>query len=361
MNRLDRYVLGRFLAILLGCLLAISIVFVAIDYIGAIRTWADRDRAEILSYYKNALPYILSLVSPIAILLACMFTVAGFARRLELAAMFGAGRPLWRILLPIWIAAAAYSGVWVWASEHVLPQANQERIRIRAPRQKGAFRESPWKIDFAWRAAPGTTFFFRDYNGTTNTGSRVTLSRFDSSRRLVDRIDAQTVSWNQASGNWSFQDGIRRQFDTAGTLASFAKFDTLLLKSDGGRPEDLLSRKQLPDEMTSVEMHRRIEALRAAGEPVFAWESEVEFRRSSPWISFIVSLIGTALAALYGRRGQALAFGIGILLAFTFYVAVRVGLALGHAGTLTAMESAWWPHAFFTLLGLGLLWRASRT
>jgi len=358
-NRLDRYVLGRFLAILFGCLLAISIVFVAVDYIGAIRTWADRDRSEILTYYKYALPYILFLVSPIAVLLAGMFTVAGFSRRLELAAMLGAGRPLWRILLPIWIAGVAYSGFWVWAGENVLPHANQERIRIRAPRHQNNFDDTPWKMDFAWRAAPSVTFFFRDYNGTVGTGSRTTVTWVDSLQRVTDRIDAATVRWDGTS--WNFVDGIRRTFQPGGPLRTFRKFDSLEISIPLSHPEDLVSRKNLPDEMSRREILKRIEALRAAGEPSLAWEAEAEFRRSSPWVTAIVALIGTALAALVGRRGQALAFGAGILLAFAFYVAVRAGLALGHAGTLTPLQSAWWAHGFFLTLGMVLLWRASRT
>jgi len=358
MNRLDRYVLGRFLVILAGCLLAIAIVFVAVDYVGAIRTWADRDRSEILSYYRHSVPYILFLVSPIAVLLASMFTIAGFARRLELAAMLSAGRPLWRILLPIWLAGIAYSGFWAWAVDDFMPRSNAERIRIRAPKRKSAFAETPWKIDFAWRAAPGVTFFFRDYNGTTGTGNRTTVTWTDSAQRVSDRIDAQSVSWNGSA--WVFRDGFRRTFRPDAALGSFARFDSLQVAIPRSHPEDLVSRKNLPDEMTRAEMGRRIAAMRDAGEPVLAWEAESEFRRSSPWVTAIVVLIGTSLAALVGRRGQALAFGAGILIAFAFYVALRVGLALGHAGTLTPLQSAWWAHGAFLFLGLVFLWRASR-
>ena len=359
MNRLDRYVLGRFLSILAGCLVAITIVFVAVDYVGAIRTWADRDRSEILRYYRFAIPYILYLVSPIAVLLAAMFTVAGFARRLELAAMLGAGRPLWRILLPIWLAALGYSGFWVWAGDNIMPHANQERIRIRAPKKQNNFNETPWKLDFAWRAAPGVSIFFRDYNATTGTGSRSTITWVDSSNRVLDRVDATTIGWNGKT--WRVNQGIRRTFDPERGMRSFEKFDSLDITIPLSHPEDLVSRKNLPDEMTRAEIGKRIAALRASGEPTMAWEAESEFRRSSPWVTSIVALIGTALAALVGRRGQALAFGVGILLAFSFYVAVRAGLALGHAGALTPLQSAWWAHGFFLVLGLGLLWRASRT
>ncbi len=358
MNRLDRYVLGRFIAILAGCLLAIAIVFVAVDYVGAIRTWADRDRSQILAYYRHSLPYILFLVSPIAVLLASMFTIAGFARRLELAAMLSAGRPLWRILMPIWLAGIAYSGFWAWAVDDFMPHSNAERIRIRAPKRKSAFSETPWKIDFAWRAAPGVTFFFRDYNGVTGQGSRTTITWTDSVQRVSERIDVQRAAWDGKI--WLLQDGFRRTFRGDGSLGSFQRIDSLKLAVARSHPEDLVSRKNLPDEMTRAEMQRRIAAMREAGEPVLAWEAEAEFRRSSPWVTAIVVLIGTSLAALVGRRGQALAFGAGILIAFAFYVSLRVGLALGHAGTLTPMQSAWWAHGFFLLLGLVFLWRASR-
>jgi len=359
MNRLDRYVLGRFLAILFGCLLAIAVVFVAVDYIGAIRIWNDRSATDIREYYIHSIPYILFLVSPIAVLLSSMFTVAGFARRLELAAMFGAGRPLWRVLLPIWVASIAYSGIWVWASDRVLPHSNHERVRIRPPKKNVAFTDSPYRMDFAFKTGNDGILFFRDYSGPTSSGTQVVFTRNARPGLLVERLDARSALWKDST--WMFRTGIRRLFDTSGNLSSLVSFDSIRIRIPEAMPEDLITKKTFPDEMTYSEIKDKIHVLKRAGEPAVAWEAEAEFKRSGPWVTAIVSLIGTALASLVGRRGQALAFGIGIFIAFSFYVAVRAGLALGHAGELTAMQAAWAPHAFFLGLGMVFLWRASRT
>ena len=358
MNRLDMYTLGRFLSILAGSLLCIDIVFVAGDFVGSIRIWHDRSARDIRDYYVAAIPYILFLVSPIAVLLSGMFTVAGFSRRLELMAMHAAGRPLWRILLPIWVACIAYSGALVWASDTILPKANQERVRIRPPKKSMMLDEAPYRMDFAYKAGKDGILFFRDFAQPTLSGSRVVWSR-SSVGKVSERIDCREARWDGKA--WLLRDGYRRTFDTAQRLLTATKFDSMRLASTDAKPEDLVSKKTLPETMTRKELAARIEALRRAGEPVAAWESEAGFKVSSPWTTAIVSLLGTALAALVGRRGQAMAFGAGIFLAFCYYVAVRAGLALGHAGDLTPFQAAWSPHAFFLLLGLGFLWRASRT
>ena len=358
MSRLDRYMLGRFLSILAGALVCISIVFVAVDYVGAIRIWHDRTLQDVRSYYVAAIPYILFLVSPIAVLLAGMFTVAGFSRRLELMAMHAAGLPLWRILLPIWIFSIAYSGAWVWASDTILPRANQERVRIRPPKHNAALEESPYRMDFAYKAGKDGILFFRDFSQPTLSGTRAIYAR-TALGSAMERIDSREARWNGKA--WIFRDGYRRTFDTAVGMTTFSKFDSLTVSIPDARPEDLASHKTLPETMTRRELADRILALRRAGEPVAAWESEAEFKVSAPWVTAIISLLGTALAALVGRRGQALSFGVGIFLAFCYYVAVRAGLALGHAGDLTPLQAAWAPHGIFLLFGLGFLWRASRT
>ena len=358
MNRLDLYTLGRFLSILFGALLCISVVFVAVDYVGSIRIWHDRSAADIRAYYIAAIPYILFLVSPIAVLLSGMFTVTGFSRRLELMAMHAAGRPLWRVLLPIWLASVAYSGLLAWGADSVLPRANQERVRIRPPKKSMVLEDAPYRMDFAYRAGKDGVLFFRDFAQPTLSGSRVVWTRAVEGR-VLERVDCRDARWDGRS--WMLRDGFRRTFDTGMRLSSARRFDSMRLESADARPEDLVSRKTLPETMTSRELEERIVSLRRAGEPVAAWESELGYKRSSPWTTAIVSLLGTALAALVGRRGQAMAFGAGIFLAFCYYVGVRAGLALGHAGDLTPQQAAWAPHAFFLFLGTVFLWRASRT
>ena len=356
--KLDLYVVRRFLYIFALALLAVLVIFVAVDYIGAIRIWADKTPQEVRRYYLYAIPYIVFLSSPIALLLATLFTMAGFARKLELMAMLAAGRPFWRVALPVWLLGIAYTGAWIKLQEDVLPRCNHERLKIRQPR-KSVFVSTTSRNDFAYMAGGKEPMFFRTYSSQSKEGWDVTLSRPFGEGHLRERIDAYHVRWD-STGAWVFQRVRSRVFDSTGKLKSYRSLDTLRVPLEGTKPEDLVSTKVQPEEMSLSELAERVRSLRRAGEPSHAYEAEMVFKRSSPWINAIVVLIGSALAALLGRRGQALAFGLGLFLAFSFYASARLGLALGHSGAVSAYWAGWAPNVFFLAIGLGLLWRANR-
>jgi lipopolysaccharide export system permease protein len=356
--KLDFYVLRRFLSIFLMAMVAVLVIFVAVDYIGALRLWNDKTPDEVRRYYLFATPYIIFLSSPIALLLATLFTFAGFARRLELMAMLAAGRPFWRIALPVWLAGIAYTGLWIKLQEDVMPRYNHERLKIRQPK-KSVFKANATRTDFAYMAGKNEPMFFRTYSSQTREGWDVTYSRQFRDGLLAERIDASHVRWDD-KGAWVFKRAKVRSFDSLGNMVKYAVKDSLVLPLGGARPEDLISTKVQPEEMTLVELGERVQSLRRAGEETHAYEAEMVFKRTSPWINAIVVLIGSALAALLGRRGQALAFGLGIFLAFAFYASARLGLALGHSGAISAFWAGWAPNLVFLVIGMGLLWRASR-
>jgi lipopolysaccharide export system permease protein len=339
-------------------MLAVLVIFVAVDYVGALRQWNDKPFEEIRRYYFFATPYIVFLASPIALLLATLFTFAGFARRLELMAMLAAGRPFWRVALPVWCVGILYTVAWVKLQEDVLPRCNHERLKIREPK-KSVFKANAIRTDFAYMAGRNEPMFFRTYSSQSREGWDVTYSRTAKDGRLAERVDAYHVRWEDR-GAWVFLKAKVRDFDTAGNLVRYAILDSLVIPLEGAKPEDLISTKVQPEEMTLKELGARVQSLRRSGEDTHAYESEMVFKRSSPWINAIVVLIGSGLAALLGRRGQALAFGLGIFLAFAFYASARLGLALGHSGAISAFWAGWAPNLFFLAIGLGLLWRAGR-
>lgn len=356
--KLDLYVLRRFLGIFALAMVAVLVIFVAVDYVGALRLWNEKTPEEIRRYYLYAIPYIVFLSSPIALLLAALFTFAGFARRLELMAMLAAGRPFWRVALPVWLAGIAYTGVWIKMQEDVLPRCNHERLKIRQPK-KSVFKANATRTDFAYMVGKNEPMFFRTYSSQSREGWDVTFTRPGTAGALTERVDAYHVRWDER-GRWVFDRGRVRQFDSTGRMLRFSTFDTLAVPLQDAKPEDLISTKVQPEEMTLSELDARVSSLRRAGEETHAYEAEMVFKRSSPWINAIVVLIGTALAAILGRRGQALAFGLGIFLAFSFYASARLGLALGHSGAISAFWAGWAPNLVFLVIGTGLLWRASR-
>ena len=79
-----------------------------------------------------------------------------------------------------------------------------------------------------------------------------------------------------------------------------------------------------------------------------------------PFLAFSVVLLGIGLTAQVGRKGMAVVFGLGLFLSILGYFGIKLGLALGHGGTINPYLSAWLPLSFFTVLGLFFFLRINR-
>jgi lipopolysaccharide export system permease protein len=75
----------------------------------------------------------------------------------------------------------------------------------------------------------------------------------------------------------------------------------------------------------------------------------------------VTLIIALSLSHKY-KRGSSLShqFGIGIILTFSYYIVVRVGLQMGENGILDPWLGAWVGHIIYGTVGLGMLFRSFR-
>ena len=68
----------------------------------------------------------------------------------------------------------------------------------------------------------------------------------------------------------------------------------------------------------------------------------------------MVVLIALPFAAASGRRNVFVGVASSILIGFSYFLLMQIGLAAGTAGYLPAWLAGWFPNIFFTLTGLWL-------
>ncbi|MBM3324164.1 MAG: LptF/LptG family permease, partial [Calditrichaeota bacterium] len=146
MGILDRYILGRFFAILIFASLASMVIFITVDLIENLDRFIDAHCPAhlVFRYYFLYLPYILYLTLPVSMLLATLFTVGSFMHSHELEAMQGAGYSLYRIVV-LHLIVAVPAGVFALSfGETIVPASNQlrqdiyrEKVRLK-PRPTAA-------------------------------------------------------------------------------------------------------------------------------------------------------------------------------------------------------------------------------
>jgi lipopolysaccharide export system permease protein len=353
------YLLGNFLKSFALISLGSVVVFIIIDFVGNIKMWLQRGMEQTGEYYLNYLPYIIYLVSPVAVMLTAIASVGAMARHLEISAMQGAGRGPLKILFPILMAGLFITAGLFAIGEIFLPDANYRRLEIAETRIEQ--RKNPRvkeKHQFVYIGSDHSDWYFKYYNGVTKRGDQVSIV-LQSGGKPIARYDAKKIEWSDSS--WLLSDGWSRFFSKEGDLAAY-KFKKMDLgKQTSVLPEDVINERQSHEEMDTKQISRRIEILRRSGEETKKMETQLHFKYSGPITALVTLIIALSLSHKY-RRGSSLSqqFGIGIIMTFSYYIVVRVGLQMGENGIMEPWLGAWIGHIIYGTVGLGMLFRSFR-
>lgn len=361
--KFSRYLVWNFLKMFFLVTLGAIFMFVVIDFVGNIKTWLSRDMKDAGEYYLCYLPYILYLITPVAMFIAVIASIGNMARHLEMSAMQSSGQSPLKTLLPIFLFGVLVSVGSYEMSELWLPDANHKRLELletNAQKKKNPrIRE---KQDFTFIDSERASWFFRYYSGKNKIGRDVVLLLREQGH-LRERYDVKYVRWieEDSVAYWSFERGMHRVFLKDGRVNVYPIQKLSMINRIDTRPDDLINERQVSDEMNSEMVMERIDVLRRSGEDTRVMETALHFKRSAHWMNLIVLLIGAALCHRYTRSGGlSQKFGIGLLLVFSYYILERIGLKMGENGALTPFLAAWISHFLYAGVSGIMLYRSFR-
>ncbi len=359
MRLLDRYVLRKFAFALGGALGAFLVVAIIVDLFERLDTFLDHQVAlsVVLQYYLATLPFLVSVILPIATLLAVLFALGGMARRHELVAMTSAGVSLYRILTPLLGAGVLLALAGLVFSMELAPRGTRSANEIwdheikERPRLTGSSRR-----DLNYLGTGGRLFLIRRYDGDNGRMEEVVVQQF-AEGTLKQRIDARTAEWQ--NGRWAFRDGYVRTFLPDGP-PRVEPFEERVFPEIRETPRDFLQVAGEPDEMTLAELHDQARRTESSGGDPLRLRVEAQGRWAFPFAAFVVILLGAPLAGAIRRGGHALGFGLAMLVGFGYYILLRVGQTYGLNGVMPPWLAAWLPNAVFTSLGAVGLWKSRK-
>lgn len=361
--KFSRYLVWNFLKMFLIVLIGAIFMFAVIDFVGNIKTWLARDMKSAYEYYLCYLPYMLYLITPVALFIGVLASVGNMARHLEMSAMQSSGQSPLKTLLPIFMFGVLISVGSYEMSELWLPDANHKRLEIMETNaQKKKNPRIKEKQDFTFIDSEKASWFFKHYSSRNKTGRDVVLLLRENGR-LVERYDARTVRWvgEENDSCWMFERGFHRVFNGDGSVTVTPLSREKLGNRVNTQPDDLINERQVSDEMDSKMVIQRIEVLKRSGEDTRVMETALHFKRSAHWMNLIVLLIGAALCHRYTRSGGlSQKFGVGLLLVFSYYILERIGLKMGENGALTPFWAAWISHFVFAGVASTMLYRSFR-
>lgn len=346
-NRLDRYVLQRFVTILLLVLASgIALSFIADFTENVDDILRNRPSASvILRYYKYQSLDMAYQVAPIAALVTTLVTFGLLARTNEVIAARAVGVSLYRLGLPALAGAAVLAALCAFLQVEVLPASNQ-----KVAEAKDQIRGRPQRVvrspDKQWLFGQGRFMYnFLAFDARNGTIQRLQVFEFDDQYRLVARLLADVARYTPSG--WVFDSGWSRSFVGSGELRAFKS----PVKVDLPEPPDYFAGQEpRPAQMTYSQLRSYIQEMKDAGQRRPDLEVALLNKIAFPIGAVVMALVALPFAFRMERRGALYGLGVAIVLGMVFMAVYALFKTLGEVGAFPAVVAVWSPSVLFSLL-----------
>ncbi len=295
MSTLDRYVLREWTKVCLLAALGFPFLVIVIDLADKFDTYFGRgiSKAQVAYSYLFYLPETISLVLPVAVLFAVVFTVGALGRHSELTAAKASGISFHRLVRPLLIASLATVLVDLGLTE-LAPGASARRAELLGEKtaRPTISRFSP----FVYRADSGWVYSIRSLElRTSGAEMRDPIMEREGTGEDYPTIlvAAQRGTYDTArtARGWTLGKGAVRYLLGPGRETTF-KFDSLRITSLRETPTALLAEPKAPDEMRYTELGRYVDALSRSGSDTKKLRVERALKLAVPFACIVIALFG---------------------------------------------------------------------
>ena len=357
MNKLDWYIIKKFLGTFFFTLALILLIVIVFDISEKIDDFLESEvtvKSIIRDYYLNFIPYFGNLFSPLFIFISVIFFTSKMANDTEIIAILNSGMSFKRLLKPFMISAFLLGSLSFVLGNFIIPSSNSERINFENKYLKSKRYSRAKNIHM--QIQPGQYIYMESFNSTRNIGYKFTLENFRNGR-LSSKLKSDYIQYDTLSSKWTINKYEIREFrDNGEIISNGARIDTSINLS----PYDFIKRKSLVETMNIFELNDYIadEKLKGSEQLVYH-QIEKHKRVAFPFASIILTLIAVAIASRKTRGGIGIHLGIGILIAFTYILFMQVSTTFATNSNLHPALAVWIPNLCYMVLASVLIYKAS--
>lgn len=348
-GKLDWYIIRRFFgtfALTLGLFIVIIIVF---DISEKLDDFLEKDaplKEIVFSYYMNYIPFFLNMFSPIFIFISVLFFTSQLAMRSEFISMLAAGISFNRILRPYMIAAAFLAYFSYLLNAWIIPRADKVRMEFENKYLRGYW--SKFGNNFHRKLAPDVFMYIEYFNQNDSTGGNMQLEKYKGGK-IESKLFAERIVFNKKTNKWKLSGVFIREYLATGSekLTRTNSLDTAL----DFNPRDFFFKAEDNQSLNMTELRNFIKNEKKHGVGnLEAFETELYRRYSTPFSTFILTMIGVCVASRKVRGGIGLHLFVGIVIIIFYLFIYKYFISLGSGGQIWPWLAVWQPIAIFSIV-----------
>ena len=350
---LDDYVLKDFF-LYLGMIVASFMVLLLVFTLFELLSDILRNHVSPLvvgAYLLNVTPYFLYNTLHLCILLAVLVTFSILQRNNEIIAMKATGISIYRIVIPVLVAAGVLAGALFSFDQFYLPHANKRQDALRNE-IKGKPAQTYLRPDRQWIFGQNSDiYYYQFFDSDRDQFAGVAAFQFDPKTfEVTRRIYATRSHWEPDLKRWIFEQGWDRSLHGA-AIANFQEFEVATFPQFSEPPAYFKKEVKQSSEMSYAELDRYIHDLQQSGFDVVHLRVQLQKKIAFPLITLVMAMLAVPFALNSGRRGNLAAAASAVGIAVVYLVVAGLFEALGNLSQLPAPLAAWSPDIIFALIG----------
>lgn len=354
MTIISRYLTREILRVFFILIITLTLLFYIVDFFEKIDDFFGNDIpiVRMLAYFAYKLPFVAAQMIPICLLLAVIIAFGLMNRHNELIAMRSSGISILNLLKPVLVMGAILAGTLFIISEAVVPLTISKANRIWLVEVKKKQVDTSRERNI-WIKENRKIIHIEHYNPAKNTIFGIVTYEFDSTFKLVRRIDASTGVYQD--NGWVLENVMAQTYNPETGI-----YDVdLLARAEAVidlQPEDLSGVVKGSGEMGFTELLGYIRQVEAEGYDTTPYRVDLHAKAAFPFICLLMALIGTGIAAkIRSKESLPIVVGLAIGVAFLYWTGYGLFISLGYGEVLPPLVSAWTANVIFLFFGIYLL------
>ena len=350
MTIIQRYLTKEILKKIGLVLTAVVFIYVVVDFFEKIEKFMKSGIpfSQIVAYLLLNMPFIISLILPVSILLAVIIIFNFMNKNNETLALRASGVSFFSLLRPVLFIGIAGSLILFFFSDIVVPITTTKANRIWLGEVKGKSLVRSKKTNI-WVKGYRKITHITYYNPATRTAHGIAINFFDDNFHLIRKIDSERGLFD--TGKWRFYNSVEQQYNEVANTYDISFHEEMAEHLDFV-PDDLKHVVKTPSEMSFKELMAYIHKVEREGYDATTHRVDLYAKPAFAFVCIIMSIIGTGIALRQDRR-QSIFINIaaGITIAFFYWIFFSFSLSLGYGERLPPIISAWTANILFLCLG----------
>jgi len=350
---LDDYVLRDFfvyLAIILAAFLTLLLVFTVFDLLGDIL----RNQVSPLvvgEYLLNVTPYFLYNIAHLSILLAALITFGLMQRSNEITAIKATGTSIYRVIVPVLVAAALLATGLFFFDQFYLPHANRRQDELRnlikgKPAQTYLNPYRRWIV-----GQHSSIYYYQFFDSDRNQFGNLSVFQFDPATfQLTNRIYADRAHWEDHLSSWVCERGWERSL-RGSAIADYRSFDVATFTALSEAPTYFKKEVRQSSEMNYEQLRRYIGDLQQSGFDVVRLRVQLHEKLAFPVITLVMAVLAIPFSLSAGKRGAIASVAVAVGIGVVQIIVSRLFESMGNVSQLPPVLAAWSPVLIFGLVG----------